>query len=112
MSALCNDKTGERSRFHYYEPVMQRAINDAAANVGLTVRATGHTLPHHVATHILQSGTDIHTVQELLDYRSGKPTQLYTRYSPSSLERLSELPSYVAPCRGAPTAQCCDSPGQ
>ena len=71
-------RTGEWGRHHLYERSIQRAFRDAVRKVGLSKAATCHTLRHSFATHLLMSGYDIRTVQELLGHRSLKTTMIYT----------------------------------
>jgi integron integrase len=73
-----NRKTGEEGRHHMDESVLQRAVKEAAARAGLTKRAGCHTLRHCFATHLLEAGYDIRTVQELLGHRDVKTTMIYT----------------------------------
>jgi site-specific recombinase XerD len=70
--------TGERRRHHLHESVLQRAVRQAAQLAGVTPHATCHTFRHSFATHPLEDGHDIRTVQELLGHNDVSTTMIYT----------------------------------
>jgi integron integrase len=70
--------TGRRFRYHLHESAVQRAVKEAVRRSGVPKRATCHTFRHSFATHLLESGYDIRTVQELLGHRSVRTTMVYT----------------------------------
>lgn len=72
------EKAGVERRHHLHESAVQRAVHEAVARAGLTKRVTCHTFRHSFATHLLQRGQDIRTVQELLGHRDVSTTMIYT----------------------------------
>ena len=87
-------ETRERRRHHLHESVLQRAVKDAARAAGIPRPATPHSLRHSFATHLLEAGYDIRTIQELLGHRDVSTTMIYVKVA-------------VMGRRSASTSDCC-----
>lgn len=67
---------------------LQRVVERAARAAGIEKRVTTHTLRHSFATHLLEGGTNLRIIQELLGHQSARTTQIYTHVTTSALEAV------------------------
>ena len=102
-------RSGVVRRHHVSDQSFQRAMREALRNTGIAKPATPHTLRHSFATHLLESGSDIRTVQELLGHSDVRTTMIYThvlsRGGRGIVSPLDRLASRLGACSNNPSTR-------
>lgn len=82
----------ESRRYHVHDSRMQEAFGEAVRKAKLTKRVTSHTFRHTYATHMLQAGYDLRTIQTLLGHSDIRTTMIYTHCIPSKTVKEAKSP--------------------
>lgn len=92
---MSQPRSGIVRRHHLYETSVQKAVRKAAKDAGIAKPVGPHTFCHSFATHLLQGGTDIRKIQDLLGHKDLKTTMVYTHMAGIGAGVKSPLDSMV-----------------
>jgi integrase/recombinase XerD len=91
---------GQKKGEPYTAESLQSVLKQSLVKCKITKPVTLHWLRHSYATHLLESGTDLRFIQELLGHNSSKTTEIYTHVSTKSLQNINPLYSYLSTAKG------------